>query len=531
MDNPEFLLALIDARLVAGDASLFERLRGRRSTCRGRTRTCSARCRRSSTRVTRSSTRTLYQLEPDVKDAPGGLRDIAAARTIAAASDPALLRRNARRAAAGAGRGVPAARPIARCTSSAGATTTCSGTSSRRRSRRSFGYPGQSPRQQVEALMADYFSHARAVARVLDRARRTAPVPVGVNLGAHGATACGSSTRARRRSSRRPGWPRSSRRSTPIRPSPTRRWSDPAARRGLFVRRDFPTAAHRAALLRLLVPRPRPLRPAVGDARLRPARPHGPAVPGDHLPRRARLLPQVHRRRAHAPDDPERSSASSVRRTPGRASRPCCARSRPRSCWCSRCCCTTSARRATTTTRSKACGWRSGCSMSCSCRRAARETVLFLVAPSPAHVAGGVPARHRGSGNGARVRRRRRHRGAPEAPLPDDAGRRGRGQPRDADALERRAAVAALRRHLQLPDAAVRRRSDRADAGRRRRMRRAPAGGSGGRRSGAAPRGAAAALPAAVRSAPPSTITSGSRATSTPTRCTCGSSRPTQCGS
>ena len=32
-----------------------------------------------------------------------------------------------------------------------------------------------SARQRVEALMADYFRHARAVARVLDRARRTAP--------------------------------------------------------------------------------------------------------------------------------------------------------------------------------------------------------------------------------------------------------------------------------------------------------------------------------------------------------------------
>jgi [protein-PII] uridylyltransferase len=31
--------------------------------------------------------------------------------------------------------------------------------------------------------MADYFSHARAVARALERIRRTAPVPVGVNLG------------------------------------------------------------------------------------------------------------------------------------------------------------------------------------------------------------------------------------------------------------------------------------------------------------------------------------------------------------
>jgi [protein-PII] uridylyltransferase len=46
-----------------------------------------------------------------------------------------------------------------------------------------FGYPGQSAGHRVEALMADYFRHARTVARVLDRTRRTAPVPVALNLG------------------------------------------------------------------------------------------------------------------------------------------------------------------------------------------------------------------------------------------------------------------------------------------------------------------------------------------------------------
>jgi hypothetical protein len=44
VDNPEFLLALADARLVAGDAPLRKRLRTR-SIGRGRRRTCSARCR------------------------------------------------------------------------------------------------------------------------------------------------------------------------------------------------------------------------------------------------------------------------------------------------------------------------------------------------------------------------------------------------------------------------------------------------------------------------------------------------------
>ncbi len=50
--------------------------------------------------------------------------------------------------------------------------------------------------------------------------------------------------------------------------------------------------------------------------------------------------------------------------------------------------------------------------------------------------------------------------------VPHDAGRCRGGQPRDVDAVEGRAAVAALRRHLQLPDALLRRRGDRPRTGR-----------------------------------------------------------------
>ncbi|HUC33620.1 MAG TPA: HD domain-containing protein, partial [Ilumatobacteraceae bacterium] len=46
-----------------------------------------------------------------------------------------------------------------------------------------MGYPGAEAHQRVERLMSDYFRHARIVARSLDWARKTAPVPVGPNLG------------------------------------------------------------------------------------------------------------------------------------------------------------------------------------------------------------------------------------------------------------------------------------------------------------------------------------------------------------
>ena len=46
-----------------------------------------------------------------------------------------------------------------------------------------LGYPGSEAGPRVEKLMSDYFRHARIVSRVLQWARRTAPVPVGPNLG------------------------------------------------------------------------------------------------------------------------------------------------------------------------------------------------------------------------------------------------------------------------------------------------------------------------------------------------------------
>ena len=247
----------------------------------------------------------------------------------------------------------------------------------------------------------------------------------------------------------------------------------PAARRSLPRRRLLPEARDRAALLRFLKPRPGLYARLSRDARLRAARPGVSGVPGDLVAGGARLLPQVHGRRAHAADDPQPRAARRRPTAPYRQRFRNVARraSRRPSCSCSRCCSTTSASGATTTTRSRACGWPRTCSTACSCRRGARDGAVPDPA-SPADVARGVPARHRGSGDRQAVRRARRHRGAAEDALPDDAGRRRGGQPRNADAVEGGAAVAALRRHLQPPDAALRRRADRAQPGRARRAAR-----------------------------------------------------------
>jgi [protein-PII] uridylyltransferase len=182
VDNPEFLVALTDARLVVGEPALFERLRASFHVPRTHAHVLGALQELTEARHARFNA-TLYQLEPDVKDAPGALRDIAAARTIAAMTDPALLRR-----------GREDVSSLALAEDFLLRVRSLVHLERRRNDNRlshelqeklavQFDYPGPTSQQRVEALMAGYFRHARAVARVLDRARRTAPVPVAPNLG------------------------------------------------------------------------------------------------------------------------------------------------------------------------------------------------------------------------------------------------------------------------------------------------------------------------------------------------------------
>ncbi|MGH9254230.1 MAG: hypothetical protein ACRD3C_06625, partial [Vicinamibacterales bacterium] len=91
-DNPEFLLALLDARLVAGAPALFERLGAMFHTPATHAYILRSLLALIEERHARFNA-TLYQLEPDVKEAPGALRDLIAARTIAALTDPLLLQR------------------------------------------------------------------------------------------------------------------------------------------------------------------------------------------------------------------------------------------------------------------------------------------------------------------------------------------------------------------------------------------------------------------------------------------------------
>jgi [protein-PII] uridylyltransferase len=180
-DNAEFLLALTDARSVVGDATLLDAFVANGDQAATALRTLNALKSLIAERHARFND-TLYQLEPDVKEAPGGLRDLFANQTIAKLTDPALL--------SGGGAGVRAlddaeefllrVRSILHLEAKRHHNVLSHELQERAAER--LGYTGATPRQRVERLMGDYFKHARAVDRTLRWALRAAPTPVRRNL-------------------------------------------------------------------------------------------------------------------------------------------------------------------------------------------------------------------------------------------------------------------------------------------------------------------------------------------------------------
>ena len=129
---------------------------------------------------------TLYQLEPDVKEAPGALRDLTAMRWIAALTNPSLLRRGPEDHARldEAEDFLLRVRSILHFESKRNHNTLSHPL--QEKAADILGYPGAFPQQRVERLMSDYFRHARIVMRGLEWVRKTAPMPVGLNLGQTG---------------------------------------------------------------------------------------------------------------------------------------------------------------------------------------------------------------------------------------------------------------------------------------------------------------------------------------------------------
>lgn len=180
-DNPEFLLALTDARPVVGDATLLDAFLERTNPARTAIRTLDALKDLIAARHARFND-TLYQLEPDVKESPGGLRDLFGAQTIAMLTDPTLL-----------AQGGPGARALEDAEEfllrvrsvlhlEAGRHHNVLRHELQERAAERLGYTGGTARQSVERFMSDYFRHARVIDRSLRWALRAAPTPVGTNM-------------------------------------------------------------------------------------------------------------------------------------------------------------------------------------------------------------------------------------------------------------------------------------------------------------------------------------------------------------
>ena len=183
-DNPEFLAALLDARFLAGDRTVFDRF--------------SAACLRSDSpwrepmrgglidlirKRHAQFSHTVFHLEPDIKDAPGGLRDATAVRLLsrmAGGASPHFY--------VDVGRLDEAEDFMLRVRSilhmERGRNVNVLGYSFQEVVARMFGSPGEPTRRQVEALMSTYFHHAQRINRSLENLLKSSTAPPDAEAGA-----------------------------------------------------------------------------------------------------------------------------------------------------------------------------------------------------------------------------------------------------------------------------------------------------------------------------------------------------------
>ncbi|HEV8317933.1 MAG TPA: hypothetical protein VGQ10_11010 [Vicinamibacterales bacterium] len=182
-DNPEFLLALLDARLLAGDAAVMAQVREGLQPSNGTWREHVVDALLSLTEQRHAQfNQTIYQLEPDLKNAPGGLRDLAAARKLVALADPPASVNGDAERLVGAEDFLLRVRSVLHLETGRNLNTLSHSLQEKAAER--LGCPGEQSQQRVEALMGEYFRHARIVMRALARARGlgAAKVPVPARL-------------------------------------------------------------------------------------------------------------------------------------------------------------------------------------------------------------------------------------------------------------------------------------------------------------------------------------------------------------
>jgi len=183
-DNPEFLVAVVDSRFLTGDTTVFERfhtlVHGPASVWRQPT--VEALFGLVAERH-RHFNATIYQLEPDVKEAPGALRDVAAIRTLVTLTQPGTARSvpvTSRRLDAALDEAEEfflRIRSLLHLEHRRNLNTLSHDDQEAVAER--FGSPGAEARGQVEALMSVYFHHTRIVVRILAAAITEANPPPG----------------------------------------------------------------------------------------------------------------------------------------------------------------------------------------------------------------------------------------------------------------------------------------------------------------------------------------------------------------
>jgi [protein-PII] uridylyltransferase len=186
--NPEFLLALLDARPVAGDPSLFEPVQARLAglDAGDRPRALGSLLDLIDQRHAQFNG-TIYQLEPDIKNAPGGLRDLAVLRYLRRLGDDRAEEGRAREALADAEDFLLTVRGVLHAESGRDGNVLTHDLQERVAA--ALACAGETVQQRVESLMGTYFLGARttgrALARALRRARPPAPVPARTRTSRH----------------------------------------------------------------------------------------------------------------------------------------------------------------------------------------------------------------------------------------------------------------------------------------------------------------------------------------------------------
>jgi [protein-PII] uridylyltransferase len=188
--NPEFLLALLDLRLIAGDERLFQRLDVRvREARQANSQALLQMLLQLVDERHEPFNATPYQLEPDIKNAPGGLRDIVAARHIRMLNFGRFegdLNRFSRQLQ-DAEDFLQRIRSVLHLET--GRDVNVLSHEMQEKVADVFGSEGRHPQHRVEALMGEYFRHARACSRALARTRRvvaeTPPRSISRQVGRH----------------------------------------------------------------------------------------------------------------------------------------------------------------------------------------------------------------------------------------------------------------------------------------------------------------------------------------------------------